>query len=234
MPIDYSKGKVYTIRSYQTDKVYIGSTCSSLSKRMNSHKSCYKRFKNGAKITNYSSFEILKYNDAYIELLFNTPCENKDELCKIEGHYIRETDNCVNKNIAGRTIKEYRQDNQEKIIQYRRDNQEQLKKYFAEYRLKHIEKKSQYEAEYRATHKEEMKEYKKVYNVKNADKIKRHKAIYYQENKDKLKVQFKERHIKNRDAVLANNRKRVNCPQCNKEMANSSLSRHKKTICTTQ
>ena len=40
--MDYKNGKIYTIRSFQTDKYYIGSTCTMLSKRFSNHKSNYK------------------------------------------------------------------------------------------------------------------------------------------------------------------------------------------------
>ena len=40
----YANGKIYTIRSHQTDKYYIGSTTQPLSKRFYQHKQLYKRF----------------------------------------------------------------------------------------------------------------------------------------------------------------------------------------------
>jgi hypothetical protein len=45
-----------------------------------------------------------KYDDVRIELIEEFPCENKMELNKREGHYIRTLD-CVNKVIPGRTQK---------------------------------------------------------------------------------------------------------------------------------
>ena len=59
-------GRVYSIRSHQTIDIYIGSTTQTLSQRLTDHKRYYT---NGH--TNYiTSLEILKYEDAYIELLF--------------------------------------------------------------------------------------------------------------------------------------------------------------------
>ena len=60
-----------------------------------------------------TSFEVIKYEDHYIELVEEHPCQNKQQLCRREGHVIRETE-CVNKNIAGRTGAEYHQENREK------------------------------------------------------------------------------------------------------------------------
>jgi hypothetical protein len=82
-----------------------------------------------------SSFEILEYEDAYIELIELIEYNDKSELTAREGHYIRTMD-CVNIRIEGRTKKEkdkdYRENNKETLIikakQYRIDNIEELTK----------------------------------------------------------------------------------------------------------
>ena len=51
-----------------------------------------------------------------IELIETRSCKNKDELRKLEGHYIRSLD-CVNKCIPGRTSKQYYIDNKDTIKQ---------------------------------------------------------------------------------------------------------------------
>ncbi len=131
--MDYANGKIYTIRSFETDKYYIGSTTSTLTKRLSEHKQKYKQGKY------CSSAEIIQYGDAYIELLEDFPCFKKDQLCKREGQLIREhKDNCVNKAIPGRTTKEYREDNKEQIIermkQYRQQNKERILEYHKQWR----------------------------------------------------------------------------------------------------
>jgi hypothetical protein len=55
-----------------------------------------------------------KYDDVRIELIECFPCDNKEQLNKKEGEYIRKLD-CVNRNIAGRTYRKNREDNKEKI-----------------------------------------------------------------------------------------------------------------------
>jgi hypothetical protein len=94
---DYSQAKIYCIKSSQTSEVYYGSTCKSLAKRFTVHKSDYK--------TNITSKKILQYTDAYIELVEEFPCNNKQELCIRERFYI-ENNPCVNLRIPGRTRKE--------------------------------------------------------------------------------------------------------------------------------
>lgn len=95
----FLKAQIYTIRSYQTDDIYIGSTTQLLCRRFADHKNNYKRYLAG-KYNNVTSFKIIKYTDAYIELLEEFPCETKDQLHKREGELIR-LHKCINKNIAG-------------------------------------------------------------------------------------------------------------------------------------
>ena len=113
----YQKGKIYAIRSYQTDKIYIGSTCDTLSRRLSGHRMQFKNFKNG-KSRFVTSFELLKYADYYIELLELYPCDSKIELHKREGELIRSNE-CVNKVIPGRTKKEYYNNNKDKISKHK-------------------------------------------------------------------------------------------------------------------
>lgn len=107
--MDYSNGKIYTIRSHQTEKYYIGSTTAPLVKRFSQHNCNYNKNKHS------NIVEIFKHGDAYIELLEDFPCKNKNELNKREGELIRENkNNCVNINIPCRTPYEQRKDWYEK------------------------------------------------------------------------------------------------------------------------
>ena len=134
---NYSNGKIYTIRSYKSDEVYVGSTTQTLSIRMAKHRTGYKAFMNGTG-KYVSSFEILKYNDAYIELVILNPCNSKTELDAVEGKYIREMD-CVNKRIEGRTSKQYYIDNKVKIKEYKAQhytaNSAKIKERINKYRI---------------------------------------------------------------------------------------------------
>lgn len=133
---DYQNGKIYALRSHQTDDIYIGSTTQTLAKRKGSHVSKYKLFlqHNHHFVT---SFNLCEYDDMYIELIESYPCDSKDELHQREGHYIRSM-YCVNRCIAGRDGKQYRVDNKENIKlknkQYRLENIEMYaekdKKYY--------------------------------------------------------------------------------------------------------
>ena len=130
----YDNGKIYTIRSHQCDKYYIGSSCLPLHKRLYYHKQHYNKWLDN-KHNYITSYEILKYDDVYIELLEEFKCNNKMELLKREGELIRlNYNNIVNKNKPNRTIEDTRETgrnytnrNKDKIKKYREDNKEKIK-----------------------------------------------------------------------------------------------------------
>ena len=113
--VNYKNGKIYCIRSYQTDCIYIGSTTQSLSQRLSKHRQNYKVYNESKKTGFMSSFKLLKYDDCYIELIENCPCESREELERQEGKIIRNTEEkCINKIVPGRTRNEWRNDNIER------------------------------------------------------------------------------------------------------------------------
>jgi hypothetical protein len=72
-----------------------------------------------------------------------------------------ENNECVNKYIPCRTVKEYYVDNKEHILNHQKD------------------------------YDNANKEQKKIYQLKNADKIKEQQKLYYEKNKDKINQQRK-------------------------------------------
>ncbi len=166
---DYSTGKIYAIRSAQTDDVYIGSTIQPLCVRMAGHRAQYKYYL-GEKGNYITSYKILQFEDAYIELIESFPCSCKEELNKREGELIRDNNNCINKRIAGRTCKQYQQDNKDKISAQRQ--------------------------QYRQDNKDKISAQKQQYRQENKEKLLAQKKQYYQENKEKLLAQ-KKKIIKN-------------------------------------
>lgn len=163
----YQNGKIYSIRSHQTEDIYIGSTINTLPKRLDGHKKSFKSWNDNKKGHYVSSFEIMKYDDYYIELIENYPCNNKNELERQEGIHIRSND-CVNKRIAGRTEKEHYDDNRDKKLQ-------QMK----EYQTKHKDEILQQKKEYHINHRDERLQKAKEYRAKNKELIsQRDKARY--------------------------------------------------------
>ncbi len=119
----YHGGKIYALRSPSTDKIYIGSTIQPLYKRKASH-------------NKKKSNDLSKLGDFYIELIENFKCENREELNKREGELIRLNNKCINKNIAGRTNKEYTEEHKERLDQWKKEWYEEHKKELSEKRKK--------------------------------------------------------------------------------------------------
>jgi hypothetical protein len=172
---NYQNGKIYTLRSYQTDDIYIGSTTQSLAKRKGGHKCNYTQFQKG-KGHYVTSFEVVKYDDCYIELLEEYPCENRQQLEKREGELIRTTD-CVNKAIAGRNSKQYYQDNREQLLEKA-----------TSYAKTHKTEKSAYDKEYHKTHQQQkIACSKQHYETNKAEILKKNKA-YRERNETAIKL----------------------------------------------
>ena len=158
---DYQQGKIYTIRCRTDDTlIYVGSTIQSLAVRWGGHKrSCKKEKEKNRLIYQTINGE---WENWYIELHSLYPCSCKNELERKEGEIIRLI-GTLNNNIAGRTIKEWRENHADKIKEYTK--------------------------EYYKNHADEIKEYKKEYNKNHADEIKEKKKEYNKEYREKKKAE---------------------------------------------
>jgi hypothetical protein len=129
---DYQKAKIYKLWSPSKNLVYYGSTTQTLSQRLAKHISHY-----NCRTKNYSSFIILDCEDYKIELVEEYPCNNKQQLEKKEGEYIKANE-CVNIFVPCRTPKEYyEQHKEQECIRHKKYNQkykEEIKEYQKNYR----------------------------------------------------------------------------------------------------
>jgi hypothetical protein len=189
----YLKSKIYKITNTETNNFYIGSTYKDLNFRLTKHKGKYRAYKKG-KENHVSVFKLFDsgIDKCIIELIEDFPCETRKELCKREGEHIKNNncDNCINKNIAGRTQKEYQ-----------KDNKETLNKYWKEYRIKNREKVNNYMYKYINNNRDKFNEYQRNYYYKNKDKIKDNINKYIQNNKEKIYNQKKEYYQLNKEKI---------------------------------
>jgi hypothetical protein len=120
--MNYANGKIYKLTTPHSPLVYIGSTANELKTRLSAHKSTYNRFINGIGSSKITSMIILSVGDVTIELIENYPCETRKELTRREGQIQKQYDQCVNKNIAGRTqaenFKDWVSRNKDKTVKY--------------------------------------------------------------------------------------------------------------------
>jgi hypothetical protein len=142
------QGFIYCLKSPHTDKVYIGSTKQTLTKRFIGHKKEYNLFQNG-KLNYTSSYDILACSDAYIELIEAFESITKQELLKKEGEYIQSMKS-VNRRIARGLVKGSEEEKQHKkqyyilnreviakrVQDYRNNNREAYNEYMRQYNLK--------------------------------------------------------------------------------------------------
>ena len=224
---DYSKGKIYVVKSLTSPEIYAGSTIQTLDERWVGHHKDYKR----NEVLGLHKDIVKDITEWYIELYELYPCKNKTELTRREGDVIKEI-GTLNKNIAGRTVKEWRTDYKEEIKkqrkQYRADHKEEIKQQNKQYNADHKEERKQYDKQYNADHADKIKERKKQYNtdhkeqrkqyntdhkeerkqyyLKHADKIKEEAKQYRTDHKEELKEQRRQHRLKKKlekQALLA-------------------------------
>ena len=159
----YTNGKIYRLVCNITGLNYYGSTVQPLHKRKYEHKQNYELYmknknKEGNKYKLTTSSKIIEGDNYDIILVEDFPCENKKQLETRERYFIENND-CVNKIIPRRTIKEWYADNKEYKLkcmkEYRDMNKDKIK-------------------EYRDMNKDKIKEYRDM----NKDKIKEYRAKY--------------------------------------------------------
>jgi hypothetical protein len=233
---NYANGKIYVIRSNQTDDVYIGSTIQPLSSRMTVHRSHYRGIAKGIP-TCMSSVQLLQHGDAYIELIENCPCNNKEALLKREGEIMRQHPNRVNKRLEGRTPKEYKEDHKDFYTEYHKnyhkqyveDNKEKIKDYHKTYHNNNKEKYNEKNKGHYESNKEHYKQKSREYHHANKEAIAIRSQTYRDGRKDITAIKSKEYREKNKVALNAMKARRVVC-ECGKEVCKGALTRHKRTV----
>ncbi len=129
--VNYQSGKIYEITG--NGYSYYGSTVKVLSQRLSGHVYDYNLYMTWEDMKYVTSFKCFENNntDYEITLVELFPCNNMDELKVRERYYIElNRDRCVNKQIPGRTRKEYRVDNADNIraksLKYTSENREKI------------------------------------------------------------------------------------------------------------
>ena len=122
---DYSNAKIYKLCSDKTNKIYIGSTTSSIKYRFLKHKQDYILYMNNfhKKIYSFDLFDAAGgFENCRVELIHDFPCKSRQELDSEEGRLqLLHLDIIVNRNIAGRTSKQYYQHNKQIILDKKRE-----------------------------------------------------------------------------------------------------------------
>ena len=207
----YENGKIYTIRCrYDDDLIYVGSTIQKLCMRMAGHRRDKK-----CSLYQYVNGD---WDNWYIELYEEYPCNNKSILEKREGEVIRLIGN-INKQITGRTRKEWYEDNFDKI-------KEQQKQYQQNNANKIAEQRKQYQQ----NNANKIAEYNKQYRQYNSDKIAEWHKEHYETNRDEILEQRKQYQQENADKIAERKKQKIECDKCKSIVCRGDLAKHKKTI----
>jgi hypothetical protein len=174
--VNYQKAKIYRLVCDDPNLVYYGATTRKLCQRLAHHKSVLK----------CSSKQLFDVGNVQIFLVENFPCDSKEELNTRERYWI-DNNECVNRNIPGRTIQEWKDDNKEKMKEYYEANKEHRHEYI-EANKEHIRETRK---EYREANKESIREY----NEANKEHIREYQKKYAEANKESKREYDKQRYL---------------------------------------
>ena len=169
----YKNGRIYCIRNYVDNDLYVGCSTQPLSKRMEKHRSNMKndRDKNTRL---YTKMNELGVENFYIELVEEYPCKNIEQLRAREGEWIRKI-GTLNKRIEDRTLQEWKEDNAEKMREYHK--------------------------QYREEHGETLREHHRQYWNEKKDGINERRHENYSNNKEIFKEQREKHRERRREKV---------------------------------
>lgn len=198
--VENTKGYVYMIRCKTTEEVYVGS-CRNYEQRKISHK----YYKNDKKWV-ISSCEIINRNNYEFTML----CEKDEiddlELRKLEQRYIDEQ-NCINRQRAYISPETKQKEKTEYNTKYHLENKEKIT----------VQRRNFYQE-----NKDRIIQNVKTDYEKNKEKIlKQKKEKYNNMTAEEKSEKFKKAWLKEKE-----NRKRVNCPNCNLECYEKCLKHH--------
>jgi len=118
-------GYIYKIYDNTNGNIYYGSTKESVSRRMTKHRNNYKRYIIEGKGNYTKSFDIFRNMDYSYSVVEKVEFNDKYELKTKERFYI-ENNECINKEIPNRTMKEYNQDKKEHYKEWREKNKDRI------------------------------------------------------------------------------------------------------------
>ena len=170
-PIDYSKSCIYKLccRDTNITDCYVGSTTNFRTRKWQ-HKSYCNKEDN--KAYNRKVYQFIRDNGGWnnwdMVLIEKVNVNDGYELHKQERKYIEELNSTLNCCIPTRTMKEWCENNKEKLKEYRENNKDKI---------------TEIKKEWCENNKEKIKKWKKEYYENNKEKLKE----YRENNKDRLK-----------------------------------------------
>lgn len=194
----YSNGKIYRLVNNVDNEFYVGSTCTSLAKRLYQHKQMATK-KASRRV--YAHLNSIGWSNVSIVLVEAYPCDSKMELERRERYFIDEMKASLNKMHPTRTRTEYRMENIEVVKEKDKERQRKRREenrdaINARRRVNREAKKDIVNArmrEYYAENKETILANKKAWCEANKEKILEKGRDYYHKNKEVLNAKKRER-----------------------------------------
>lgn len=249
--VNYGKGIIYKLCSKDPNitECYVGSTCS-FARRKSQHKNTCNT-ENGKQYTlnlyvfiretggwdNWDMIQIEQYE-----------AKDKRDLETRERYHIEMLKSQLNSKIPGRSHKEYRTDNIDKIKAHKKmyyiENAEKINEKSKIYRTENIEKIRQQEKEYYIENSDDIKKKRRLYRSENLEKVRQQEkeywkknpekkkardAKYYADNAEKISEKGKEYRAKNADKIKERHSTLFHCDICDADIQTVNKSRHFRT-----
>lgn len=189
--VNYANCKIYKLVLKGGDELndmYIGSTCTPLCKRMDSHRSFAR---NGKPAKVYQWMCDVGIENVEIILIANCPCENFEEQRKHERRYVDELQPSLNvknpytsRNDRLKQVREYRACNKEHFSDLRRKCYERNKAHIL-----------QYQRDYREKNKAKILNRDKQYRYNNKERMAVKSRVYFECNKDAINARRRQRRL---------------------------------------
>ena len=199
--MNYQNGKIYELCCIDTGERYIGSCCTTLTKRLYAHKT---------KSNVCASKQIIERGNYEMTLLEDFSCNRKDQLTARERFYYDLLPNInrqrpmrleTDKEAIAKEAREYRTEynlvNKEKIAEYKKMYNDTHREETKRYMLVNRDRIDEYQKKYRLDNKATLVQSRKIYNdsrreerkkyeLENKVKIAEYKKRYRLENKVKI------------------------------------------------
>ena len=103
---EYLNGKIYTIRSYKSDLIFYGAPTTALARCLASYKDKYRKHTVEPPLQKPQAvFELIQFDDVYIELVEAFPCTCSDALKKRVLELVREHPDSLNTKQIKKNVK---------------------------------------------------------------------------------------------------------------------------------
>jgi hypothetical protein len=234
---DYNKACIYLIKhklDFNNENVYIGSCCNFTRRKWEHKSNCNNP---NSQRHNLKLYQEIREKDGWycwvMIKLHEYKCESKYELNLEERRVIDEYKAKLNCQLPTRTIKEWCEENKEKIVEYDKEyyheNKEKILKRNKKYNEEHKEMIADNKKKYYEENKEIILQKSKEKYEKNREKYLEKNKKYYEKNKEKLAEQSKVFRESNKEKLAEKGREIIKCDKCGSEITKIHLSRHKTT-----